>query len=84
MGVATFYINIFIARVLDHACTALFTHTLYTDVVLYAQQKTSDRDGIPVAVGCLVFHQSSRQKYRLRAAPVPSVSQGMYVLLRWL
>ena len=57
MGVATFYINIFIARVLDHACTALFIHTLYTDVVLYAQQKTSDRDGIPAAVGCLIFHQ---------------------------
>ena len=44
MGVATCYINIFIASILDHACTAFFIHTLYTDVVLYAQQKTINRD----------------------------------------
>ena len=37
MGVATCYINIFIANILDHACTAFFIHTLYTDVVLQKQ-----------------------------------------------
>ena len=78
MGVATCYINIFIASILDHTCTVFFIHTLYTDVVLYAQQKKSDRDGIPAAVGCLIFHRTSRQKYRLRAAPAPSVSREMY------
>ena len=55
MGVATCYINIFIASILDHACTAFYLytrciHTLYTHAVYRRHSvrttKTSDRDGI--------------------------------------
>ena len=73
MGVATCYINIFIASILDHACTAFFIHTLYTDVVLYAQQKTIDRD-VELLAKNIGYEQLQRLQFRERCTPAPALA----------
>ena len=88
MGVATCYINIFIARILDHACTAFYTHSVYRRrSVCTTKNKRQRWHTSGCRLPCIPSSSSSLQRlqrlqFRERCTPVPALtSYGRFFVL---